>query len=134
AAVPASRQTQSTPSSRPPMTPRPAVTVRPQPGQVVAWPLTGPITSYFGPTHPLGIDVGVPMNTPIRAMAAGRIAFVGGDPCCSYGYYVDIDHGGGVMTRYGHMSYLPALQIGQPVQLGDIIGLSGSTGFSTGPH
>ncbi|HZU75192.1 MAG TPA: M23 family metallopeptidase [Dehalococcoidia bacterium] len=101
---------------------------------VVTWPVVGPITSYFGPSHPLGIDIGVNAGTPIRAAASGRIAFVGGDPCCSYGYYVDIDHGNGVLTRYGHMLYLPALHVGQQVHIGDIIGLVGSTGFSTGPH
>ncbi|MHB8577363.1 MAG: M23 family metallopeptidase [Dehalococcoidia bacterium] len=100
----------------------------------VIWPASGPITSYFGPSHPLGIDIGLNSGTPLRAVANGRIAFAGGDACCSYGYYVDIDHGNGVMTRYGHMLYVPALPVGTPVRQGDIIGLSGNTGFSTGPH
>jgi len=100
----------------------------------VSWPVLGPITSFFGPSHPLGIDIGANAGVPIRAAAAGRIAYVGGDPCCSYGYRVDIDHGNGVLTRYGHMLYLPALTVGEPVRMGDIIGLVGSTGFSTGPH
>lgn len=104
------------------------------PGAVAIWPVTGPITSFYGPSHPLGIDIGVNTGTPIRAMAAGVVTFSGGDPCCSYGYYVDIDHGNGVMTRYGHMVVPSALRPGQVVRMGDVIGISGSTGFSTGPH
>lgn len=104
------------------------------PGAVAIWPVTGPITSFYGPSHPLGIDIGVNTGTPIRAMAPGVVTFSGGDPCCSYGYYVDIDHGNGVMTRYGHMVVPSALRPGQVVRMGDVIGLSGSTGFSTGPH
>jgi len=104
------------------------------PGAVAIWPVTGPITSFFGPSHPLGIDIGVNTGTPIRAMAAGVVTFAGGDPCCSYGYYVDIDHGNGVTTRYGHMVVPSALRPGQRVRMGDAIGLSGTTGFSTGPH
>ena len=51
----------------------------------------------------------------------------------SYGYYVMIDHGNGLSTLYGHNSQLLA-QVGQTVEAGDIISLSGSTGRSTGPH
>ena len=50
-----------------------------------------------------------------------------------YGYYVCIDHGNGLTTLYGHCSQLLA-RVGQTVQSGDIIALSGSTGRSTGPH
>ena len=112
----------------------PIVGSAPQPGAAIVWPVTGPLTSCFCPYHPLGIDIGVPLNTPVRAMAAGKIAFVGGNACCSYGYYVDIDHGNGIMTRYGHLSYIPAIPIGTAVRPGDIIGMSGTTGYSTGPH
>ncbi|HZQ36667.1 MAG TPA: M23 family metallopeptidase, partial [Dehalococcoidia bacterium] len=103
-------------------------------GAVAIWPVSGPITSFFGPSHPLGIDIGVNTGTPIRAMASGVVTFSGGDPCCSYGYYVDIDHGNGVMTRYGHMVVPSMLRPGQAVRMGDVIGYSGTTGFSTGPH
>lgn len=50
-----------------------------------------------------------------------------------YGYYVMIDHGNGLSTLYGHNSRLLA-QVGQTVEAGDIVALSGSTGRSTGPH
>lgn len=101
---------------------------------VITWPASGPITSYFGPSHPLGIDIGIPYGTPLQAAASGRVSFVGGDPCCSYGYRVDIDHGNGVLTRYGHLIEPSTMVPGQMVRLGDVIGFSGSTGFSTGPH
>ncbi|HLZ68785.1 MAG TPA: M23 family metallopeptidase [Dehalococcoidia bacterium] len=103
-------------------------------GAVIVWPARGPITSLFGPAHPLGIDIGIPQGTIVQAMADGRIAFAGGNACCSYGYYVDIDHGDGIITRYGHLLYVPALAVGQPIHAGDPIGLSGTTGNSTGPH
>jgi murein DD-endopeptidase MepM/ murein hydrolase activator NlpD len=112
----------------------PVVGSAPSPGSAIVWPVVGPLTSCFCPYHPLGIDVGVPLNTPVRAMAAGKVAFAGGNACCSYGYYVDIDHGNGIMTRYGHLSYIPAIPVGTIVRPGDIIGMSGTTGYSTGPH
>ena len=51
----------------------------------------------------------------------------------SYGYYVMIDHGGGLSTLYAHNSKL-LVTVGQTVNAGDIVSLSGSTGRSTGPH
>jgi len=109
------------------------------------WPAHGPITQGFGMTdfaesgaygglgHP-GIDIGQSYGLPIVAAKDGVVTFAGGNPCCGYGYYVDIDHGGGVMTRYGHMRSWPIVSIGQRVKQGQIIGYSGSTGYSTGPH
>jgi|GEM_PF-2292553 len=114
--------------------PGPVVGTPAQPGAALVWPVVGPLTSCFCVYHPLGIDIGVPIGTPVRAIAAGRIAFVGGDACCGYGFYVDIDHGNGIISRYAHLSYIPAIPIGTPVRPGDIIGVSGTTGHSTGPH
>ena len=96
------------------------------------WPVVGLITSYFGPAHPLGIDINAPY-VPIAAAQAGRVVFSGGDACCSYGLYVDIVHAGGYETRYGHFSEI-YVSIGETVAQGQIIGLSGNTGRSTGPH
>ena len=97
------------------------------------WPAGGRITSWFGPSHPLGIDIGMPTGTPVAAAAAGQVIFVGGHPCCSYGYYVTIRHDQTFTTRYGHFSRF-AVKLGQHVEQGDLIGYSGSTGASTGPH
>ena len=56
-----------------------------------------------------------------------------GHPCCSYGYYVVIKHDETFTTRYGHFSRF-AVSLGEWVEQGDLIGYSGSTGASTGPH
>lgn len=79
-----------------------------------------------------GIDLAIPKGTPIRAALPGKVT-VSKYNAGGYGYYVRIDHGGGLETLYGHNSQLLA-KVGQTVQAGDIISLSGSTGRSTGPH
>jgi len=98
------------------------------------WPVDGPITSGYGyrwgSLHE-GIDIAVPEGTPIRAAAAGTViiaAYTGG-----YGNYTCVDHGGGLSTCYGHQSSF-AVSVGDSVGQGDIIGYSGNTGHSTGPH
>ena len=96
------------------------------------WPVIGPITSEYGPTHPLGIDVSAPY-LPVAASAGGQVVFVGGDECCSYGLYIEIDHGDGYSTRYAHLSQF-SVGLGEFVEQGQIIGVSGTTGHSTGPH
>ena len=81
--------------------------------------------------HP-GVDLAGPMGTPVYATADGIVARSewnnGG-----YGNLVEIDHGQGIQTRYGHLSRLIA-QPGQSIHRGDLIGLMGSTGRSTGSH
>ena len=79
-----------------------------------------------------GMDLAVPIGTPIRAALPGTVT-VSKYNAGGYGYYVMIDHGNGLSTLYGHCSQLLA-RVGQTVQAGDIIALSGSTGRSTGPH
>jgi murein DD-endopeptidase MepM/ murein hydrolase activator NlpD len=100
------------------------------------WPVSGPITAPFCESraweacHP-GMDIGVPTGTPIRAADGGRVAiagWVGG-----YGNYTCIQHTASLSTCYGHQSVLK-VSVGQQVKQGQIIGLSGSTGHSTGPH
>jgi murein DD-endopeptidase MepM/ murein hydrolase activator NlpD len=100
------------------------------------WPVNGPITSPFCESrswescHP-GIDIAVPTGTPIRAADGGRVAiagWVGG-----YGNYTCIQHTASLSTCYGHQSVLK-VSVGTQVKQGQIIGLSGSTGHSTGPH
>jgi murein DD-endopeptidase MepM/ murein hydrolase activator NlpD len=81
--------------------------------------------------HP-GIDLAAPLGTPVYATADGvvdRSEWNGG----GYGNLIEIDHGAGIQTRYGHLSQRIA-QEGQRVRRGDLIGLMGSTGRSTGSH
>ena len=79
-----------------------------------------------------GMDLAVPTGTPIRTALPGTVT-VSKYNAGGYGYYVMIEHGNGIATLYGHCSKLLA-RVGQTVQAGDIIALSGSTGRSTGPH
>ncbi len=99
-----------------------------------------PITSGFGarsdpflgrPAFHAGIDFEESYGEPVRATAAGRVTVAG--PSGGYGNMVEIDHGGGLTTRFGHMSSI-AVVPGQQVTIGAILGRVGSTGRSTGPH
>jgi murein DD-endopeptidase MepM/ murein hydrolase activator NlpD len=78
-----------------------------------------------------GVDFVVPTGTPVYASAGGVVDYAGPHP--DYGNLVEIDHGNGVITRYGHNSKV-LVKVGQMVQRGQKIALSGSTGRSTGPH
>ncbi len=100
----------------------------------LAWPdQSRHISTVFSPSH-LGIDIGEPSGSgPAYASAAGTVSFAGGDPCCSYGLYVIIDHPDGMQTLYAHFSSI-AVQKGQRVTQGQRIGTSGCTGKCTGPH
>lgn len=79
-----------------------------------------------------GMDLAVPTGTSVRAALPGTVT-VSTYNQGGYGYYVMIDHGNGLATLYGHNSQLLA-RVGQTVEAGDVIALSGSTGRSTGPH
>jgi murein DD-endopeptidase MepM/ murein hydrolase activator NlpD len=83
------------------------------------------------PAMHAGLDFRGPAGSPIRAAADGRVAFVGTRQ--GYGKVVEISHGNGLLTRYAHMSAWKS-RVGQEVEAGDVIGLIGSTGRSTGPH
>lgn len=78
-----------------------------------------------------GIDISNNTGTPIIAPAAGRVKTVMTDR--GMGKMIVIDHGYGFISRYGHLSSI-GVKRGQKVSRGDIIGLMGSTGYSTGPH
>jgi murein DD-endopeptidase MepM/ murein hydrolase activator NlpD len=110
----------------------PQLAARPQSGLGFVWPVVNNVNSYFGPRHPLGIDIEAPY-VPVAAARAGQVVFAGGDPCCSYGLNVIIRHDEGYETRYAHLSTLSA-RLGEWVETGQQIGVSGSTGRSTGPH
>lgn len=104
------------------------------------WPVLGVITQPFGVPElgvgspHTGIDIDQPQGSPVRAAQAGRVVFSGGDPCCGLGYWAEVDHGHGWSTLYGHLMRPPVVLDGASVQQGQIIGFSGNTGFSTGPH
>ena len=101
------------------------------------WPTTGEVTSPYGlrwngtDFHP-GMDIANDMGTPIVATADGVVDYAGWN-AGGYGNMVDIDHGNGIMTRYGHASQV-VVSTGQHVKRGQLIAYMGSTGFSTGPH
>lgn len=91
-------------------------------------------TSPFGPrwgTNHNGVDLAVSEGTSIMASSAGTVIQEGWNG--GYGISVYIDHGNGYYTRYGHMSET-CVYVGQYVEQGEIIGFSGNTGNSTGPH
>lgn len=81
-------------------------------------------------THP-GLDLSAASGTPIGAIAPGRVTFAGGAGDC--GLRVVVDHGGGLESRYCHLSRI-GTHVGAQVGSGEKIGEVGSTGNSTGPH
>jgi murein DD-endopeptidase MepM/ murein hydrolase activator NlpD len=110
-------------------------------------PLTTPVygsgferTSGFGPRldpfthryafHP-GIDFAGPWGATVRSTAPGNVVWAG--PRGTYGKMVEIDHGFGIHTRYGHLASI-SVQVGAKVAKGALVGKLGSTGRSTGPH
>ena len=104
------------------------------------WPTSGRISSYFGgrkspggigSTNHKGIDIAVPRGTPIYAADGGTVTYAGW--MSGYGYLVQIDHGNGYVTRYGHNSSL-TVSVGQHVYKGQQVARAGSTGNSTGNH
>lgn len=103
-------------------------------------PVPGPISSSFGMRrHPIlgytrmhaGMDFKAQYGTPIAAVTDGRVSSAGRAGGC--GIAVRVEHGGGLSTRYCHMSRM-AVSPGQAVRRGQVIGYVGSTGLSTGAH
>ena len=101
------------------------------------WPVGGILTDFFGAGRGnsvgfhTGIDLSAPTGTFIGAAAPGIAIQAGWDG--SFGNSVLVDHGGGVITRYAHMSHIDVF-LGEFVEPGDLIGFLGSTGYSTGSH
>ena len=119
---------------------------KPIQGLRLSWPMTSfTITQPFGPTNVAleppygaykhfhtGVDLAAPLGTPVLAAADGVVVAVGHGNV-GYGNYVVIAHGGGIATLYGHLLQAN-VHIGDPLLRGQMLGLEGSTGFSTGPH
>lgn len=105
------------------------------------WPLVGKLESGFGGRrNPFGgssfefhsgQDIDAATGDPVVAGARGMVTFTGWQN--GYGQLVVIDHGGGLTTRYGHLSHIDVTQ-GATVERAQFIGRAGSTGRSTGPH
>ncbi len=116
---------------------------------LLTWPVDNVrITQYFGDTSFAktgayngkghnGIDLGVPMGSPVKAVLGGKVEETGNTDvlprCLSYGKWVFIRHNNGLSSVYGHLSLIKA-KAGDVVKAGDIVAYSGSTGYSTGPH
>jgi len=119
-------------------------------GARLVWPLDGGrITQGFGPTsfalepprcfegkcyanfHD-GLDIAAPLGTPVRAIAAGRVTIAG--RLADGAVLVEIEHGRGVYSRYGHLEPALRVRVGQSVSAGDVVGSVGMTGNTTGPH
>ena len=116
------------------------------PTGTLQWPLpvAGTITSQFGHrVDPItgevsshtGTDIACTEGTPILAAADGTVTVANGLDSWggSYGYYIQIDHGGGLETLYAHCSSI-CVTTGQQVQVGEVIGYVGHTGRATGSH
>jgi len=109
----------------------PAPALRPRWQQ---WPSRGIITSRFGlrgRRHHHGIDIAASVGTPIYAVQAGRVQFVG--RMGGYGLLVILDHGGGLTTWYGHASRV-LVAVGDEIRRGQVIAAVGTTGNVTGPN
>ena len=104
------------------------------------WPVEGRLTSSFGErVDPFngegafhsGIDISVAYGTPVHAAADGVVTFA--ENMSGYGRLVQVDHGHGLATRYGHLSGF-AVTVGQHVRRGQVIGYVGASGRVTSPH
>lgn len=116
-----------------PTSPTPPPASPPRRGLV--WPMAGRFESEFGQRwgrmHE-GIDISNVTGTPIVAAAAGSVTYSGW--MSGYGYFVEMDHGNGLTTRYAHMARPPAVVVGERVAQRGYLGPMGSTGNVTGPH
>jgi murein DD-endopeptidase MepM/ murein hydrolase activator NlpD len=105
------------------------------------WPVNGKLEGGFGGRrNPFGgsgyefhsgQDIEADWGAPIVSGASGRVTFTGWQN--GYGQLVEVDHGGGLTTRYAHLSHID-VQLDQVVERGQLLGKVGSTGRSTGPH
>ena len=116
----------------------PALLMVAQGCQTPQWPVVGPIPSPFGVRGggPLGavhrgIDIAVPVGTPVRPILDGRVRFAG--TMRGYGRVIWVDHGEDALSVYAHLSEI-AVTAGQEVTKATLIGKSGRSGNASGPH
>ena len=104
------------------------------------WPVNGRLLSRYGEREDpfsgegamhTGVDISASMGTPVHAAADGIVAF--SEMFSGYGRMVIIDHGGGMTTRYAHLSKFEVVT-GQEIRRGDVLGFSGASGRVTSPH
>jgi murein DD-endopeptidase MepM/ murein hydrolase activator NlpD len=104
------------------------------------WPVAGWLSSSYGrrkdpfsggPDFHPGLDISADYGQPV--LATGDASVTSAGPNGAYGNMVMLDHGFGIVTKYGHLSRI-AVQAGQRVKRGDVVGFVGSTGRSTGSH
>ncbi|MHB9032082.1 MAG: LysM peptidoglycan-binding domain-containing M23 family metallopeptidase [Anaerolineae bacterium] len=95
------------------------------------WPTNGLLSQDCYDYH-IAIDIANSIGTPIYAADSGYVSKMD-TLAWSYGWYIMIDHGNGIVTRYAHLSAFN-VSVGQSVSKGELIGWMGSTGKSTGPH
>ena len=104
------------------------------------WPLRGQISAGFGQrmdpfsgegAFHSGLDIRAPYGTQVDSTAEGIVLHAGRD--YGYGNEIIVDHGFGIMTKYGHLSKIFVV-VGQEVKRGQVIGAVGMTGMTTGPH
>jgi murein DD-endopeptidase MepM/ murein hydrolase activator NlpD len=102
------------------------------------WPVAAPVTSPFGlrflglrPDFHHGVDLAVPIGSPVAAMKSGAVFFAG--EMSGYGKVIILEHGPRLRTVYAHLSELHVRK-GDPIKGGQIIAKSGQTGSASGPH
>ncbi len=100
-------------------------------GRPSTLPVAGRLTQDFRSGHG-GIDLAVPTGTPVQSTMAGKVVHAGWNEQ-GYGYLVIVENGP-YRTYYAHLKEMPAVQVGDFVAARQVLGLSGSTGNSTGPH
>ena len=118
----------------------PATEIKQALGRKVAWPVRGPLSSFFGyrddpftgvSRFHAGIDIVVISGTSVRAAMDGKVSDSGYN--ANYGNYVILNHADSFQTLYGHLTSA-SVSVGTTVAQGSVIGISGNTGYSTGPH
>lgn len=123
----------SKPESKPPVVSGNAYFTHPCPGMTKQTSYFGEVRQGIGDTRPhKGHDYAAPEGTPIYAAASGKVLIAGYSS--SAGYWVVIDHGKGLVSKYMHMYKKPAVTAGSRVSKGQYIGGVGTTGQSTGNH